>query len=151
MMQTHSPSSSWELQVVEHLSCTFEMCEPNNKSYRRKAVSQLHQVEETLPRLHGEDGCIRTIAPMMALLLPVRVKKSRHSSSMAKIIHVEIEQGTNTDPKANGLLLRQKGRIEKEHLGRGRRGSLCTWLGIQGPLHLHASLPEIWHFLRVWM
>lgn len=38
---------------------------------------------------------------------------------MAKVIHVEIEQGTSTDPKANGLLLRQKERIEKEHLGGG--------------------------------
>ena len=65
-------------------------------------------------------------APIVTLLLPVRVEKTEaHSSYMAKVILVEVaELGTNTDPKAHALPLRDKGGVWRDNLG-----DLCIWLG----------------------
>lgn len=65
-------------------------------------------------------------APIVTLVLPLRGEKTEAQSSyMDKVILVEVaELGTNTDPKAHGLPLRDKGGVWRENLG-----DLCIWLG----------------------
>lgn len=64
------------------------------------------------------------IAPFILVPLPGRIKKTEAQSSyMAKVTHVEIEPGKNSDAKTHDLPLREKRRIQKENLG-----GLCTWL-----------------------